>query len=88
MSERQKTLGKNLLVGIATALVSASITLNMSQASIYGDVRDLKKDVAALSSADVAANNRIDRVAANLEKLIQQNTELITLIRVQNQLKP
>ncbi len=37
-------------------------------------------------NADLMINTRIGRVADMMEQLVKQNTELITLIRVQNQI--
>lgn len=76
---------------IGIALVSAALTFGITA---KGSLVSMEKAIAVqeqkldhLHQADASTNGRIDHIVPLFEKLIEQNTELITLVRVQNQMQ-
>lgn len=82
-------------VSILTSAISYSLGVERTLASIGKTVAVMEKgfsdmqsanarEFSALVNADVATNQRIDRIATSMDVLIQQNTRLISAIEVAN----
>ena len=88
---------KNFYLMAITAIVTASITWNISTEAFIGQVRDNTKDVAYLKEelGDCRAQVESDRIEfqnrqKSISELVQDNlkasTELIQLIKLQQQI--
>lgn len=89
---------KNQVVtGILIALFSGSLGFGFSQLTFGGDVKQHNVEIIALKEADTMirkdmadernrTDDRIKNVALLMTKLIEQNQELINLVKVQNEL--
>lgn len=81
-----------LITGGALGFGSSQALLATRVAAAEVEVTNLKKVTGELKQADKDESERTDRRIANLISLqteqVKQGTELISLIRVQNQMKP
>ena len=87
MTEGTKSVWRQIIGGLLIAACSGSLGYGYSQQTIGNQMRDNTKDIAANKDAIIATNHRIDRVADLMEKQMEMNRELVTLIRVQQQVK-
>lgn len=71
------------VTGIIIGLFGVSLGFGTSQLMGMAEVRALTVDIRGLHIADDATNMRVEKLSTHLDKLIEQNTELITLLRVQ-----
>lgn len=98
MSESKNETLKNIYLMALTAIVTASITWNISTEAFIGQVRDNTKDVAYASKELDSIKQQIesDRIEfqsrqKSIGDLVQENlkcsTELIQLIKLQQSMK-
>ena len=92
-----KDIFSKLTVGGLIAVVSASLGFGLSQASLAREVTRNTSDIHALAeaikaesgmreAADQMIGKSLDRITASMDVQTKQNTELISLIKVQNQI--
>jgi len=86
MSERTENIWRQIIGGLLIASCSGSLGYGYSQSSLGIVVKGTEKDIVALHETDAFTNRRVDKLADALAELIKQNTELITLLRVQQQI--
>lgn len=84
MNEPRGSVWKVVVASIITAAVSASLSYAAAEARMCGEVRD---DNIKLKVQMAAAQDELKTLRSLMERVIQQESELITLLRVQNQLK-
>jgi hypothetical protein len=98
MSESKHETLKNIYLMALTAIVTASITWNISTEAFIGQVRDNTKDVAYVSKGLDGIKQQVesDRIEfqsrqKSIGDLVQENlkcsTELIQLIKLQQAMK-
>jgi hypothetical protein len=96
MSEERMTMGKNIFLIVVTALVTSAITFGVTSESIVTQTHLNTRDIEYLQKrADdgVASDNsmrmdftaRMTSIAALVSEQSRQATELITLIKLQQQ---
>ena len=92
-----KTLWQQVLVAMLIALCSGSIGFGASQMLIVSEVRKSANDIVYLKESDVMirkelsdehgrTDQRIFTLAGMVTKIIDQNSEVINLVKVQNEL--
>jgi methionine-rich copper-binding protein CopC len=92
----QSTTNK-IVVWTLTATCSACIGFGVSQATQAKTINDTVKDVQTLRitindevqarrDADLLITKSLDRITSSIDKQTEQNTQLIMLIKVQNQM--
>lgn len=80
--DSMKTILTQIVGGLLLSLLSASLGYGYSQSTLGIEVRAHSKEIENLKQSDSLTANRVDKLAAHMDELIKQNTELITLIRV------
>ena len=98
MSEQRNDMLKNIYLVAITAVLTASITWNISTEAFIGQVRDNAKDVSYMAKSLDYIKSEVETERAEFQSrqkaisdLVQENlkcsTELIQLIKLQQAMK-
>lgn len=90
-------IGRVILINALTLIIGGSLGFGTSQMFIVGQVNTSKNDITYLRETDarqdkdlleteVRLNQRINAISGLMEKNIALNQELVSLVKVQNEL--
>jgi hypothetical protein len=82
--DKGSAMMQKLLLGAITSLISISLTFAVTEHSLCASVRD---DNIQAKAEIKNIKERHEHLTSLLETVVKQNTELITLIKVQQQVK-
>jgi hypothetical protein len=81
---------RQIFVAVLIALCSGSMGFGVSQITVVRDVAQAKSDIGYLQKGDVEerqrADARVNMLADLMKEQLKLNTELIGLVKVQNEL--
>ncbi len=81
---------RQILVALLIAALSSSIGFGVSQMTVIKDVTRNSADIAYLQKGDAEehqrTDNRINEIVGQMKEQLKLNSEIIDLVKVQNQL--